>query len=128
MPIMRALRNLASRWGAACLLMLGIFVISAQPGSALPRFGWADALVKKTGHALGYGLLALAYWRGLGGGRGRAHEAWGLAVLYSLTDEFHQAFVPGRHPSFLDVILFDSTGAAIALWLKYRTRLDRPKP
>jgi len=37
-----------------------------------------------------------------------------LSVCYGITDEFHQAFVPGRHPDIWDLIR-DSTGALIAL-------------
>ncbi len=43
-----------------------IFAFSSTPGKDLPNFGVLDFLVKKGGHMLGYGLLALAYWRGLG--------------------------------------------------------------
>jgi VanZ family protein len=34
-----------------------------------------------------------------------------------MTDEFHQSFVPGRHPSWVDVLGFDGGGALIALSL-----------
>ena len=36
-----------------------------------------------------------------------------LAVAYAASDEFHQSFVPNRHPSPLD-ILIDSIGIASA--------------
>ncbi len=64
---------------------------------------------------LGYGLLAFAYWRGFDFRRKRLWLAWLMAVLYAATDEFHQSFVPGRHPSPTDVFLFDGGGAAAAL-------------
>ena len=68
----------------------------------------------------GYGLLSLACWHGLKWDKKGMWWAWGFALLYAITDEFHQSFVPGRHPSPYDVILFDGTGALIALWLKQR--------
>ena len=37
-----------------------------------------------------------------------------LAVLYAITDELHQGFVAGRHPSPVDVGI-DATGALIAV-------------
>ena len=94
-----------------------IFALSSTPETGLPYFGVADFVVKKGGHMLGYGLLSLAYWHGLGRDQQRVWWAWLFAVLYAMTDEFHQSFVPGRHPSPLDVMLFDGTGAALALWI-----------
>lgn len=107
-------------WGPALLTMLGIFVLSSQPSIELPHFGWADAVIKKSGHVIGYGLLGLCYWRGFGWRTGWAVRAWALAVAYGMTDELHQMFVPGRQASAWDVILFDASGAAIALWLAHR--------
>jgi VanZ family protein len=45
--------------------------------------------------------------------------AWLLALIFSATDEFHQSFVPGRHASAFDVLVFDNFGAAFALWLYF---------
>lgn len=108
-------KQLLRAWGPALVVMLVIFVFSSRPSTSLPDFAWADRLVKKGGHMLGYGLLALAYWRGFGWRTDHRPFAWLLAISYALTDEFHQAFVPGRTPSLLDVLLFDGTGAWIAL-------------
>jgi len=100
------------------LLMVAIFALSSRPSDELPRFGAVDTLIKKSGHVLGYGLLALSYWRGFRWDRHRMAHAWGLAVAYAATDELHQALVPGRHASAVDVLLFDAAGAALALWLR----------
>jgi VanZ family protein len=43
-----------------------------------------------------------------------------LALIYSATDEFHQSFVPGRHPSLIDVLVFDNIGAVVALLIHNR--------
>ncbi len=102
--------------------MAAIFALSSQTASDLPNFGSIDYVVKKTGHVLGYGLLGLAYWRGLNLDRQRVWYAWILAVIYAATDEFHQSFVAGRHPSIVDVLLFDGGGAALALWFGARVR------
>ncbi len=98
-------------------MMSVIFFLSSRTRSSLPNFGSLDYVLKKAGHMLGYGLLALAYWRGLGFGRRQAWYAWLLAVAYACTDEFHQSFVAGRDPSVVDVLLFDNLGAAAALML-----------
>ena len=39
---------------------------------------------------------------------------WALAVLYGVSDEWHQSFVPGREPALLDVV-FDAAGAAFGV-------------
>jgi VanZ family protein len=109
------------RWGLALLLMTVIFGFSSIPSNEMPNFGLLDFVVKKGGHALGYGLLALSYLYGLKGtNQGMLSRwlitAWFLAVVYSTTDEFHQSFVPGRHPVVTDVLI-DAAGAAIALLL-----------
>jgi len=105
------------RWSLAVLVMVVIFVFSSRASAELPSFGLWDYLVKKGGHAVGYGLLALAYWRGLDLEPRKKWLAWGLAVGYAITDEVHQAFVPGRHPSLQDVLIFDNVGAVVGLIL-----------
>jgi VanZ family protein len=112
---MKKLKSVLRAWTPAIGMMGLIFLFSSRTPGELPTFATADALVKKGGHALGYGLLALAYWRGMGTRAGRQPIAWLLAIAYSATDEFHQSFVPGRHPSPLDVVLFDNLGAILAL-------------
>jgi len=105
------------RWLPAILMMASIFIFSSVPSDEFPSFYWADALVKKGGHMLGYGLLALSYWYAFRWERGKWWLPWLLAVVYAITDEIHQSFVPGRHPSLVDVLVFDNLGALIALWL-----------
>ncbi len=83
--------------------------------------------MKKSGHAIGYGLLALAYWRAL---EWRSNK-WGLALilalLYAISDEAHQAFVPGRHASVTDALLVDGGGAFLALLLARHRRERNPR-
>ncbi len=98
-------------------MMAAIFILSSRPSTQLPDFGGWDYFVKKGAHAVGYGLLALAYWRGLELARGKKWLAWLLAICYAITDEIHQRFVPGRHSSLLDVLLFDNLGAILGLIL-----------
>mgnify|MGYP001563396981 CR=1 FL=1 len=97
--------------------MLVIFAFSAQPGYTLPNFLTWDYVVKKASHAIGYGLLGISYLYLLKNHPKRYWLAWLMAVLYSVTDEFHQSFVFGRNASVYDVILFDNLGALIALGL-----------
>ena len=105
------------KWLPALLMMLIIFFVSARSASELPLFGWADAMIKKGGHMIGYALLALLYWRAFDLKKEKRGVAWLLALMYAVTDEFHQSFVPGRHPSIWDVIVFDNMGSLISLGL-----------
>ena len=105
------------RWLPALLMMLIIFLFSSQPSSDLPDFNWADTIVKKGGHLVGYAILALSYWYAFRMQQDKRGLAWLLAMLYALTDEFHQAFVPGRHSTIWDVLIFDNFGAMLSLWI-----------
>ncbi len=108
-------------WGWSLLIMAVIFAFSSMPSNEIPRFGWVDFLVKKGGHMTGYALLAAANLRALqldpGGHKIRPYGlAFLIAVLYSATDEWHQSFVPGRHPTLTDIGI-DALGAALGTWL-----------
>ena len=74
---------------------------------------------------LGYALLGLAYWYGLRFNKRRWWLALLFAILFAASDEFHQSFVPGRHPSWVDVLGFDGGGAASAIGLAYLWREQR---
>jgi VanZ family protein len=120
-------KNTLLRWLPALMVMAIIFGLSSTPGSDLPRFGVWDVIVKKGSHMLGYGCLAVAYWYALRFDRRRWWLALLLVILYAMTDEFHQSFTPGRHPSWVDVFGFDGGGATIALGLTawWRSRRKR---
>jgi VanZ family protein len=108
------------RWIPALIMMAVIFIVSSQPSSNLPNFDVLDKVVKKGGHAIGYGLLGLSYLYALGLNKKHYFFAWLLAILYAITDEFHQGFVSSRHPSVWDVMVFDNLGTIAALFLYYR--------
>jgi VanZ family protein len=91
-----------------------IFVLSAQPDLPHPDSGWLDLLISSGAHILVFGVLALLLAWALGEWPGGLRLALFLALLYALSDEFHQAFVPGRHPDPLD-LFWDAVGALIGL-------------
>jgi VanZ family protein len=114
------IKKFVLRWGPAILIMGLIFFFSSLPmkpqppdASMLQRI--ADFLLKKGGHLLGYALLALALQRGLhlSGWKGVA-ATMGIVLLFALSDEFHQSFVPGRTANVIDVGI-DLLGAALGL-------------
>lgn len=100
-----------------------IFFLSARPDLPTLESGWMSRLVSSGAHAFMFGVLAVLWMRVLGG----RHSAWllafGLTMLYALSDEFHQAFVPGRQTDAWD-LLCDGIGAALALaiwtWVQRR--------
>ena len=108
----RRLARLFWTWGPAVAVAAVIFAashMSAPPLAGRVADYWA--------HMVAYALLAAAIVRGLaGGGRPRVTGARLvlaalLAVVYALTDEYHQSFVPGRDPSVRDLAA-DAVGAA----------------
>lgn len=112
----------------ALLVMLAIFLFSAGSAVEMPQ-RLLGFLVNKGGHMAGYGLLALAFWRMFEFKDERLRLAWLLAVLYGLGDELHQSFVPGRHPSLVDALVFDNLGAWLALWLAaFLLKAKQPPP
>jgi VanZ family protein len=93
-----------------------IFFLSAQPDLPHPEVHWVGLLVSSAGHIVVFGVLAILWMRVLWG-RPRAWLlALALTALYALSDEFHQAFVPGRHPDLLDLAC-DGLGMVLALGL-----------
>lgn len=94
-----------------------IYYLSSQPDLPQPPLGFEG--IDKLMHAAAYGGLMV--WC-LVGDRGRRSGVWlGVVALYGLTDELHQALVPGRSPDVVDW-LADVAGAAMiwALW-RYRS-------
>ena len=102
----------AVRWGAVVLWMGLIYAMSAQPALPSAPGPLLDLIVKKLGHMIEYAILTLLLGEAL---PSRSMPlAWALAVLYAMTDEYHQTFVPGRNGWFGDVVI-DAAGAYIAL-------------
>jgi len=94
-----------------------IFAFSAQPNLRFVPDEGLDFLVRKAGHMAVFGILALLAWRAMATTTTwRRPLAWALAlaILYAISDELHQGFVAGRHPSPVDVGI-DAVGALIAV-------------
>jgi VanZ family protein len=124
---MKKILSVMPRWIPALFMMIVIFIFSSRPGDSLPNFLSWDYFIKKTGHAIGYALLALTYFHWLKYDEKRYWLAWLLAVAFSATDEFHQSFVPGRHPSAIDVLVFDNIGAMFGLLLYFLRSRNKKK-
>lgn len=107
------------RWVPAIIVMAAIFILSSLTGDQVhnliemvkaflrqfvregegPSIDWTIV-----GHACGYALLGATYLHGFAPSQRWA--PWlssGAVLLYSLSDEFHQLFVPGRTATFFDL-------------------------
>ena len=79
---------------------------------------------RKLGHLTEYSIFAIFLYHALGDdhrGSWNPRKALAcilLAGLYSLTDEFHQRFVPGRGPSIVDSGI-DTIGATLGMVIVY---------
>lgn len=87
--------------------------------SGIPNLGPLPANTSdKVAHFVAYGLLGVLLARAFAGTawvgytRNVVRQAWMTATLYAVTDELHQAFVPGRTPSVGDWVA-DAMGAAL---------------
>lgn len=84
-------------------------------------------LVRKLAHCTEYAIFSLFLYHSF---EPRHPEGWNtrsavsvvvIAGLYSLTDEYHQSFVPGRSASLVDCGI-DTGGALLGMVLLYASR------
>lgn len=111
---------------AAIVWMALIFIVSGIPSEHIPKAGVWDLLVKKGAHMAAYALLAVLWRRALGENRLSWLMAFAITVLYAVSDEYHQTFVPGRNGAFIDVLV-DSAGALASLVIM-RARSKKASP
>lgn len=117
----------------AILVMGVIFFLSHQPGDLLGPypFRWADKLAHLVVYAILCVTLIYAFPR---------HYRWSarkpiaavsviFCLVYGISDEFHQSFIPGRYPSIADIAA-DTAGAMLAcmLWLRLSSRKHAENP
>ena len=93
-----------------------IFTLSSIPDLGTGLGGW-DLVLRKLAHAAEFAILGVLLLRALD----HAWAAFWLGVAYAVTDEIHQAFVPGRLGSPLDVAV-DAAGVAVGVAFALRLR------
>ena len=105
------------------------------PSWSEPHVDRAIFMLRKVAHVTEYAILALLVWRALPAretenGRSETWRpavwAFTVAVLYAITDEFHQAFVPTRQGCVTDVLI-DAGGALLGLIFLWFLRRCRQK-
>jgi VanZ family protein len=91
-----------------------------------------EFVLRKTAHMAAYATLvlllrwALAGWRTRWSPRLLTLTALGLTILYAISDEWHQTFVPTREGTPRDVAI-DTCGALIALFLMWLLQQRRKR-
>jgi VanZ family protein len=101
------------RTGPWVLAVLGHLAPGAGPG----LLESAHIGLRKVGHLVEFGVLAILWYRALVPQAHAIPLAFILATAYAGVDEVHQALVPSRVPAVTDVMV-DSLGAllGLALW------------
>ena len=115
---------------------IGPFLRWLHPGIRDETVQQVQFVIRKTAHVTEYALLSVLLWRA------RRKAYWGdprpwrrnealfavlACVLFAVTDEWHQSFVPGREGRAADVVL-DGAGACagmLAVWGWYRCKERR---
>jgi len=108
-------------WGPVVIWMAIIFIGSSHSNVVLSESPSKDNLMKNLGHIIEYALLGFLIFRALSSKKGdtltsRYVWLWSLigAILYGVTDEVHQMFVPTR-TAYLGDIFMDGVGAGMGL-------------
>ncbi len=107
-------------WGPVFIWATVIFLFSAMTSTKAAEIHWQDFIIKKSAHIIEYGVLAMLLYRAFINSAFSKPTAisttFFIAVLYAISDEFHQSFTPGREPTLRD-IGFDTIGASLSLLL-----------
>jgi len=110
---MQFLRSKTSSWTALIVWMALIFTLSSIPDLSSGLQPMWDLVLRKFAHAGEYAILGWLAYRALAAsGVAKARALWLgvlIGVLYAVSDEYHQTFVPGRHGAIIDATL-DSFG------------------
>lgn len=122
------MRVIRSRLVFVLVYMGLVFALSSIPGRHVGRLGLSISLVS----ALHLPLFAGLSWVTLSSLRGPRALRWvvvaAVCMVYALSDEWHQSFVPGRYFSIGDMVL-DAAGVALGLvvgeWFASRLGPDR---
>ena len=120
------MKRLLLGYGPVLLWMGIIFHLSSQPVLPGSTVAWMDFFFKKIAHITVYGVLFYFVVRAEQLRSPKIQKkpltrtilfALLWCFTYSILDEYHQSFTPGRHPSMRD-IGYDMLGVCIAYMKK----------
>ncbi len=101
-------------------VMGAIFFLSHQPADELqlPAFPGMDKIAHTIAYMTLAGTVILAHGKKSWFEKVRTVSltTLGVTVLYGISDEFHQYFIPGRYPDFWDIVA-DALGGVLAIIL-----------
>jgi VanZ family protein len=131
--------GIKKRWiivGTAIFFVLAIGLFLFVDFVHNTSFAYAGRLMRKSAHFFAYLILGFLVSHALKN-EASAASAWkrrGISlascILYAISDEFHQLFVPGRGPLVKDVFI-DGSGAALGIllyvgargaWMRWRNK------
>ena len=91
-------------WAGVIFWFSGLAINKPAP------FSWVDFIIKKTAHVIEYAIFYWLVWR--------TNKSFKLSllvvILFALSDEWHQTFVPNREGTLRDVG-FDTIGGLFSL-------------
>ncbi len=104
----------------AILWMLIIFLLSSRQRVGVSETYWINFFIFKTLHVIEYAFLYALTLRALASGKQPSKKTYSIAllvtILYAISDEMHQTFVPTREGTLRDVII-DSIGATSMMFV-----------
>lgn len=110
------------RWLPAIAWMAVIFTLSSVSGLRVSDDAAVDRPFRVLGHLLSYALLAALLLYAMAGlrrpGIRQIAIAYGISLVYGVSDEIHQTFVPDRSGR-IDDLLVDALGAVGGVLLGY---------
>jgi VanZ family protein len=111
--------------GAASAGFIARIVFWLSFGALRQHVSLINLLIRKAAHLTEYAIFAVILYNSF---KPADRSSWSnpsaflalfVSGVYSLTDEFHQIFVPGRHASIFDCLI-DTTGAFMGLFVFFR--------
>lgn len=126
----KKLKKLIRFWGPPFIWVVVIFLFSTLSTKPVSKIYWREFAVKKSAHMVEYGILSLLLYRALI--NSGVKKKWSLVIpivfslLYGISDEFHQSFVPGREPKVRDVV-FDTIGSVLVILYIWKLLPKAPK-
>jgi VanZ family protein len=123
--------KLVKYWGPTVVLMATIFFFSTRTKVTVSDEFLVQFAFFKTLHVLEYGLLYILSYRSIKNTTTsvswrESYWAFLFSVIYGVSDEIHQVFVPTREGAGRDVFI-DTIGITLAFFIVWKLLPKAPK-